>query len=176
MANNSGTHDPEEQQNDLLAALKAARELGPDMDHAVVASYLEKQKAAAQAKAEAEKSQRQAIVATPGQRTTWPMYMSPALGIMLYVVLLVVSGGHLWWLFWLIPAFGGWGWWGWGHDEGARMQRRMARNEWRRARYAYRYGSRYGPYDDGYGQTPSPQPPQVQPPATQQQTQPIEYD
>lgn len=161
--NNSGARDPEEQQNDLMAALKAARELGPDMDQAVASSYLEKQKAAAQA----QKAQpQQAVVATPGQRSPWPVVMTPGLGIMLYIVLLVVSHGFLWWTFWLIPAFGGWGWWGARHDE--HVQRRMDRYEWRRARYGYRYGPVQPPA------APS-QPSQVQAPGTQQ-PQPIEYD
>lgn len=185
MANTTGAHDPEEQQNDLVAAIKAARELGPDMDHAVAASYLEKQKAAAQALAEAQKPQQPAAVPTQGRQPSWPMFVTPAFGIVLYVALLVVSHGWLWWTFWLIPAFGSCGWWGGRHEAyEARMQRRMARYEWRRARYGYRYGP-YS-YDDGSGQAPSqppqvqppqPQPqPQPQPPSSQQPSQPIEYD
>jgi hypothetical protein len=166
VANSTGARDPEEQKNDLMAALKAARELGPDMDQAVAASYLEKQKSAAQTQAQAQSPQAQAVVAAPTEHRPWPMFMTPGLGIMLYIVLLVVSHGWLWWTFWLIPAFGGWGWWGWRHDE--HVRRRIDRYEWRRARYGYRYG----PVQPPAGPT---QPPQVQPPIAQQ-PQPIEYD
>ncbi|HKS70561.1 MAG TPA: hypothetical protein VJQ45_09070 [Ktedonobacterales bacterium] len=173
MASNNGTSHDEEQQNDLMAALASARELGPDMDKAVAASYLEKQKQQAAAKAQAQQEQQQAVIASRGQQTPWPMYMTPALGIMLYVVLLVVSHGWLWWTFWLIPAFGGFGWWGRRGDvHEARMQRRVDRYEWRRARYGYGY--RYGPYDNGSGPAPSQQQPQVQQPSSQQP--PTEYD
>lgn len=177
MANNDGARDPEEQQNELMATIKAARELGPDMDKAVVASYLEKQKAAA--RAQKPQPQQQAVVASGSQQPSWPMFMTPGLGIILYIALLVASGGHLWWTFWLIPAFGfgGWGWWGSRHDE--HVQRRMDRYEWRRARYGYRYGPPAAPYDTGYGSAPTQQP-QVQPPTAQQpqptQPQSHEYD
>lgn len=181
MASNNGTPRDEEQQNDLMAALASARELGPDMDKAIVASYLEKQKqqTGAQPPAQQQAQQQQAVVASQGRQPPWPVYLTPALGIIAFIALLVVSGGHLWWMFWLIPAFGGWGWWGSSHQDHeareARMQRRMDRYEWRRARYGYRYGPR-DPYDNGYGSAPTQQPQQVQPPASQQAQSPTEYD
>lgn len=173
MASNNGTsgtsHD-EEQQSDLMAALASARELGPDMDKAVAASYLEKQKQQAAAKAQAQQAQQQAVIASPGRQRPWLAYLTPPLGIILFIAILVASGGHAWWMFWLLFCFGGFGWWGWrGDAHEARMQRRMDRYEWRRARYGYGY--RYGPYDNGSGSAPSQQPPQVQPPQP-----PTEYD
>lgn len=173
MANNSGAGDPEEQQNDLVAALKAARELGPDMDHAVASSYLEKQKAAAQAQAQAQRAQQQAVVAAPSQQRRPAYFMGLPIGVIIFIAILVATGGHAWWMFWVLFCFGGFGWWGWRHDD--HVQRRIDRYEWRRARYGYRYGPS-GPYDNGYGQAPTPsQPPQVQPPANQQ-PQHHEYD
>jgi hypothetical protein len=155
MANSSGAPDPEQQKNELVAAIKAARELGPDMDQSVAASYLAKQQAAAEA---ARPQPQQAVVPTPGQQRRWPLFVSPPLGIMVYIVLLVVSHGALWWMFWLIPAIGGWGWQSSAHHE-AHVQRHMDRLEWRRARYAARHG--YSPYGSA---PPANQPPQALPP------------
>lgn len=168
MASNSGASHDEEQQNDLMAALASARELGPDMDKAVAASYLEKQKTATQAQTQ-QSSPQQAVVAAPSQRR--PMYfIGPPIGLIAYIAILIASQGTLWWTFWLIFCFGGLGWWGWRHEE--HVQRRVDHYERRRARYGY---GPSGPYDNGYGPAPTQQPtqPQVQRPQAQP---PTEYD
>lgn len=161
MANNSGARDPEEQQNDLMAALKAARELGPDMDQAVVASYMEKQKAAAQV--QAQRSQQQKALAAPSQQRRPTSFIGLPIGVIVFIAILVATGGHAWWMIWVLFCFGGWGWWGWRHDD--HVQRRMDRYELRRARYGYRYG---------YGPVQPPAEPSRQPQI--QQPQPTEYD
>ncbi|HEX6799109.1 MAG TPA: hypothetical protein VF116_15475 [Ktedonobacterales bacterium] len=180
MASNNGTSHDDEQQNDLMAALASARELGPDMDKAVAASYIEKQQAAAKAKAQAQQQQQQAVIAAPGQQRHPMFFIGPPIGLIIFIAILIASGGHAWWMFWLIFCFGGLGWWGWrGDAHAARMQRRTDRYEWRRARFESRYGGRYGPYDpydNGSGAAPSQQPSQVQPPASQQPQPPTEYD
>jgi hypothetical protein len=167
--------DPEDERNDLLATLAAARELGPDMDKALAESYLQRQQQTSpKTPAPATVSAAPAQSATPSM--PWPMYFTPALGIIAYIALLVVSGGHLWWTFWLIPAFSGWGWWG-GH-RGAHYQRRVEREQWRRARWEARYGEGYGqsqPQPSAPPEVPSPQQPQ-QPPQPQKTPPPIEYD
>lgn len=174
MASNNGTSHDEEQQNDLIAALASARELGPDMDKAVAASYLEKQKQQAAAKAQAQQAQQQAVIAAPGQQRRPMYFIGPPIGVLIFIAILIASGGHAWWMFWLIFCFGGLGWWGWrGDAHAARMQRRMERYEWRRSRYGYGNGP-YDPY--GNGSAPSQRPPQVQPPASQQPQPPTEYD
>jgi len=170
--------DPEDQQNDLLATLAAARELGPDMDKALVESYLQRQPPQPQPKAPAPAPPAAVQPATPGFPR--PLYFTPALGIIAYIVLLVVSHSFLWWTFWLIPAFGGWGWCG-GHS-GNLYQRYADREEWRRARWERRYGD--GRYDQSQPTVPPAQ--QSSPPAAvaaperpqqpQQPQPPIEYD
>lgn len=162
----SGARDPEEQENELMATLKAARELGPDMDKAVVASYLEKQKQHAAAQAQAQKPQpQQAVVAAPGQQRRPMFLLGLPIGLIVFIAILIATQGQAWWMFWVLFCFGGWSWWGWGHDD--HMQRRMNRYEWRRARLDARYG--YGPYDRGNGSAPvqpPTQPAQVPPPQT----------
>lgn len=173
MANNTGTSGDEQRQNDLMAALASARELGPDMDKAVAASYLEKQKQ--QTTAQAQVQAQQTTVAAQRQRR--PMFlMGLPIGVIIFIAILVASGGHAWFMFWLIFCFGGLGWWGWGERHDEHVQRRMDRWERRRARFDARYGSRYGgrygpydPYDRGN------EPPRVQEPQSQPQS-PTEYD
>ncbi len=131
---------------DLLAALAASRELGPEMDATLAERYLEKHgKAGAAAPLGAPQS---GIVArTPSLDLTAIM---PILGAIAYIVLLLVSGGAYWWTFFIIPMmFGGGWWWGGSHDatRDARWQQRydqrrarqMSRDQYRAWRHGYPY-------------------------------------
>lgn len=150
---------------DLLATLAASRELGPEMDQSLAESYMRKHGQPAPAAQQ------------PGQPAQQhPGYaglaaIGPALGIAVYIVLLIVSGGRLWWMFWLPMALGGWwgGMWGgwWGGDpwhvqrDEWRYQRRMTRDQYRAWRRGYGYPP--APYDDprrpgDYPRYPAPRP------------------
>ncbi|MFI5273525.1 MAG: hypothetical protein ACHQ4H_10885 [Ktedonobacterales bacterium] len=167
-SNTSAGRDPQAEHDELLAALAAARELGPDMDKSLAESYLQKrQQAQAKASVPAPQPSTSGAVATTSASPL--LYLLPALCIAAYIVALVVSQGHLWWLFWLIPAFGGWGWWG-RHEQ--RNDRRAQRAEWRRSRYGYPY-IRYG---SDQPQIPAQQPPMEAPQPQPRPQPPTEYD
>jgi hypothetical protein len=68
----------------------------------------------------------------------------------IFIVALIVSGGHLWWLFWPLLVFGG----GWGRHN--RYQRRIDRNQQR----SYRH-DRILNRDETYGQLPPQRPPEI---------------
>lgn len=143
MATTPQNSNPEDAHADLLATIAASRELGPEMDASLAQRYLERHP---------ETANNGQSLAT---RTDSPMdvnrfmagFMLPALGIVAYIVILVLSQGHLWWLFWLPMAMGGW-WWGGEHHgdrRAAREEMRQARYEARTAYYrdrARRYGDR----------------------------------
>ena len=141
--------DPEEKQTDLLATLAAARELGPDMDKALAESYLQRQRA--------EAAPKQPVVAQPPQAPQQagaafrPIFFTMPAGLILFIVLLVVSHGALWWLFFPIMGCTGW-WWRGGSRAEWHDQRRAQREQWRQARRGPGYGYRYGyRYDYRYG-------------------------
>jgi hypothetical protein len=141
MAHNKALNpDPEEMRKDLLAALAAGRELGPEMDAAIVDAHLRRHYG------DAAKPKAPAATAVE-HRSLQPAAYLPALmmilGMVAYVTVLIVSRGGYWWLFWPFMA---WGWWGWG----------TRRRHWARdARWQYRQFRRYGgwgddPYEVGY--------------------------
>lgn len=157
------TPDPEEQRADLMATLAAARELGPDMDKAIADSYLERKRSEQAAQPKQQQVAPVQAASVPGQPTHPLAFLLPSAGICVYIVLLIVSHGALWWMFWLIPALGGWGWWGGRND--AHDQRRAQRNAYRQARWQARYNYRYGPPPTVPAPQEQPQPPQVSAPA-----------
>lgn len=161
MAKNMPQQDPEDVRTDLMAAMAASRELGPEMDKALVDSYMERhhpvsaQQPAAQAVTQPEQRPQSAdLIGFAGM----------GIGIVAFIALLMVSHGALWWMFWPIMCWGGWRWWGGGHDEyrQSRMEYRTQQREMRMQRRAARYGLPYQyryTYEYGYGEQ---QPPQAQ--------------
>jgi hypothetical protein len=159
---------------DLLATLAASRELGPEMDAALAERYMQKHGQPAQPR-QAQQNQQQDVVGPQGQRMNPGLAaVGPALGIAVYIALLIASGGHLWWMFWVPMALGGWwggmcgGWWGDGRSypyndwraqrnaqrdaqrDAWRYQRRMSRDQYRAWRRGY--GTPPGWYDEPRGQ------------------------
>ena len=148
--------DPEDTKADLMAMLAASRELGPEMDKAVIDSYLGRHKdeatnqPAQQAQGMVPQQQTQAL----DSNQIAPMVFGGFL-VIAFIAALVVSQGKLWWLIFCLPAFG-WGgrrWYGYGHD---RHDRLRARAEYRAARDALKLEyirnlQRTLPYGGGYG-------------------------
>lgn len=129
----------EDEHNDLLATLAAARELGPDMDKALAESYMQRRKATAPARP------RNAEPRPPVNVDFVARAVFPAVMIAACVFAAVLLLPHGWGWFFLLPLFfGGWRRWrgrGWyGYDDrydrrrAYREERRAAREEWRRAR------------------------------------------
>lgn len=174
MAKNMPQQDPEDVRTDLMAAMAASRELGPEMDKAVVDSYMEKhhpvsaQQPAAQAVTQAEQRPQSADLIG---------FIGLGVGLVAYIAILIASHGWLWWLFWPIMGWAGWRWGGgWGCWGGSRSEYRQSRMEYRAQQremrmqrrasryglpYRYRYSYEYG-YDD--------EPPQAQQAQQPQQT------
>lgn len=111
MSNQPLTPNAVDAHDDLLAILAAGRELGPEMDQALVESYLRKHPAPAAA--------RQTTAATqPAAGRVWPMYpfvgsIGFLLAVVAFVAVLVASGGHAIWLIWLPIVLGSWWWRRW---------------------------------------------------------------
>lgn len=144
---------------DLMAALAASRELGPEMDATLVDRYLEKH-----GKSSAAIAQAQPPHGSPPVPYQALSAIGPILGIAAYIVILIVSQGTLWWTFWLPMALGGW-WWSWPRHGGwddprndMRQARRQARYEARNEYWARRYGRPYPypPRNDEPQQTSTP--------------------
>jgi hypothetical protein len=141
-------HDtPEDAHQDLVALIKAGRDLPPDMDQALAESYMEKHKSAGQSGQ--NPTAQQAVV--PQDASQYPQVFgrfTPVVGIVfvaaIYVAALALGGHWLWWLIFPLMgmAFGGWRGYGHYHDERYRLheERRMARDQWRHGRYMARMG------------------------------------
>lgn len=122
----------EDQRTDLTAMIAASRELGPDMDHALVDSYLTRHREAI------AKQQAPAPAPAParnrsGTELTSGLMIAAALAV--YCVALVASHGFLFWL--IFPMMGwlcGWGFWG----SGNRSDRHAARREYHQQRWELR--------------------------------------
>lgn len=184
MAKNIPQQDPEDARTDLLAAMAASRELGPEMDKAIVDSYMEKHKlaiqpATTQPPAPAQRMQSGELIS----------FLCMGIGLVAFITLVIVSHGFLWWMFWPLMGWAGWRWsrgsWGGNHEnqginqgtyQSARDQYRQARWEYRMQRRATRYGLPYP--QNGYQQQPQQPalPPQnVQPQYQQPQYQQPQY-
>lgn len=139
-----GTQD-DDMRIDLEAMLKASRELGPEMDRALVNSYLDRQRdAIKQSKAPAPRSTAPAGL-MPSSTGPHPLNVVTFGMVLLAVVGVVVYTGQAWVLFVLIPLMGMLGapW----SSGGGNAARRQARDEYRTARWQARadyWRTRYG--------------------------------
>jgi Flp pilus assembly protein TadB len=97
-------HELEDMRTDLMAALAASRDLGPEMDKALVDSYLQRHRSSA----------RRQGPGTPVDLNQFTPFALLAFAIVAFIALAIVSQGRLWWtfwwLFWLLPVFGRWRW------------------------------------------------------------------
>jgi hypothetical protein len=130
MASDTPNVQEEDQRTDLEAMLKASRELGPEMDRALVDSYLARQQTGLQ------KSRRAAPRSTqpPSVSRTWsgphPLQLVMlAMVLAALVSIAVISHGWmLWFIFPLFWMFGGWRRWGRGYRY--RMAQRHPSDGW----------------------------------------------
>jgi hypothetical protein len=112
MPNQTPPPSVEDAHTDLLATLAASRELGPEMDGALIESYLQKHPIPA--------GTRPALAArwTSGGASSAPQVLGGIgflIGVTIFIAALIASGGHAFWLLWLLwlpIALGGW-WWRW---------------------------------------------------------------
>ena len=129
------TPDPEDLRKDLLAALAAGRELGPEMDTAIVEAHLRRHYGPEAIQPAKPRPRPTAVVErAPVRRDA---VLPPAmlmLGIAAFILLAVATGGHTLWLFWLL-MFWGWGWRG-GYR---RWYRRQRGGPWTGGPYDSRY-------------------------------------
>jgi len=155
---------------DLLAALAASRELGPEMDQTLAERFLEKHGKRSAAASRGAQGQSSVVAQRPNFEFA---AIGPVLGIAVYIALLIVSHGFLWWTFWLIPMIGGGWWWGggrhmwdaptqeamqarWQQREAWRQSRREAHDQRRAWRHGYPYyPPTYAPREDGSRQPSS---------------------
>jgi hypothetical protein len=107
--------DSADAQADLLATLAAGRELGPEMDTALVESYLQRHHIAAGA--------RSATHAESRRSRRMPVGIAFVVGVMVVSVVLLAAIGHVFWLLWLPIAMG---WWFFGWSPYGRQSRRFA--------------------------------------------------
>jgi hypothetical protein len=131
--------NPEEAHTDLMALIKAGRDLPPDMDKALAESFMEKHKLASQGGQ--SPTAQQAVI--PQQNGQYPQpfgRFTPAFGMIVIVaVVAAIIVSQAWWALWfvfpLMGMFGGWRRYGRYHDE-----RHLAREQWRHERYMARMG------------------------------------
>jgi hypothetical protein len=134
--------DPDDLRKDLLAALAASRELGSEMDSAIVDAHLRRHYG------ESTQHRKPAVVERrPLDLSPIMLPLSMLVGLVAFLAVLWFSHGMLWFLFWPLMAWGWWGrrrWGSYGRDwRGDRDARREAR--WR-ARHGY-----YLQGEDGVG-------------------------
>jgi hypothetical protein len=131
----------DDEKQDLLATLAAARDLSPDMDRALVDSYLEKRKAASG-------GTQQAIVAQTGNRSAEVVERIGSLVIGVgviaaFIAIMIASHGAFWWLFFPMMGIGFGGWhrfWHSDEEEQAHEQRHIERDRMRHERRMARMG------------------------------------
>jgi hypothetical protein len=133
--NDQVTPDREDMRKDLLAAMAAARELGPEMDSSLADAHLRRH-FGEQAQRAVQPRPRTDLAPVITANVLAPLMM--VLCVAAFVSLLVFSHGAVWWLFWPLMIFGfGWRRSGpWGHHYGRRYDRRWDR-------YGRRYDGRY---------------------------------
>lgn len=141
MASKSPQPNPEDLHTDLLATMAASRELGPEMDKALVDSYMERHP-------ELKGQPKQQALTQPqsGNKADIVGLTGMGVGMIGYVTLLIVTKGELWWMFWPMMGWAGWRWGNGGrhgeHQE-ARQQLREAHHQARIERRMNRYGVPY---------------------------------
>ena len=147
MANTSGKSPmSDDERADLKAMIAAGRELSPEMDESLVESYAQRRTAEQQAKAKVQGNE---VVAQ--QQGNNPLAnINPAVAITgivamaaVFIVIMVASGGHAWWL--IFPIFGIFG--GWMGRNDRRLNARRAQRYQMRADY-YRQRMGYSDEDD----------------------------
>jgi hypothetical protein len=133
---NQGSQDDETLRNEIQAAIKAGREVGPDMDEHLADSVLERYR-------EEQAARQKALAPQPPAPPPAPPYQHSAETLARLVLTLagmalflgiVLWNPHMWWLVFIVPGlFGFWRWnhWGGPYD---RRDRIRARYEERRAR------------------------------------------
>jgi hypothetical protein len=118
--------DPEDLRKDLLATLAAGRELGPEMDSALVDAHLRRH--FGDTPQRAVQPRRPAAPSPLVAQTLLPTFMI-MLGVAAFVAIVVATKGMGWWLFWPLMLWG-WGWGGrrrWGYGGHRRYDRRWDR-------------------------------------------------
>jgi hypothetical protein len=131
MAKETPNVPEEDLRTDLEALLKAGRELGPDMDRALVDSYLARQRTAIQqTRRAAPRQDRPATVRQPWMGPHPLQVLMLAMVLAAVVSIAVISHGWvLWFIFPLFWMFGGWRRWGGGYRY--RMAHRHPYDDWR---------------------------------------------
>lgn len=170
--------DPQDAQTDLLATLAASRELGPEMDKALVESYMQKHVSPTPAP-----QNQQGDLPARFNSSDLASAIVTVVGIAAVATLVLIKGPLVFPLVWIFLVFGGWRLFGRSHRnaeyrarrEEYRQARRQMRDEWRAraARgYYYRRGDTEFYYRSGDAERRDdavpPTPPQVnapQPPA-----------
>jgi hypothetical protein len=101
----------EDARTDLLAALAASRELGPEMDRALVESYLQKHPLPADGGPADAGAWSPRGAPWPGRPVVGGIGL--LIGAVIVLAALIASGGHAFWLLWVPIALGFWWWRGW---------------------------------------------------------------
>jgi hypothetical protein len=131
MANETPNFAEDDLRTDLEAMLKAGRELGPDMDRALVDSYLARQRTTLQqTRRAAPRHDQTATVRQPWMGPHPLQVLLVAMGLMAVLSVAVFSHGWLLWfifpLFWMVG-----GGRRWGSGSRYRMAYRSPDDEWR---------------------------------------------
>jgi hypothetical protein len=117
MSQSNPQQDPLDAQTDLLAMLAASRELGPEMDQALVESYVQQHHPAQMGESRALAMRRR--LGSPNVIKL----VCLCVGLIAYIVLVIATHGWLWWMFWPLMGWTGW-WWGYGdHRTGCHARR-----------------------------------------------------
>jgi hypothetical protein len=156
--------DPEDLHKDLMATMAASRELGPEMDKALVDSYMERHP-------ELKGQPNQQALMAP-QSTNKPDIVGltgMGVGMIGYVTLLIVTKGELWWMFWPMMGWAGWRW----GSGGRHGEHHEARQQLRDARYQARVERRMNRYGVPYVRVSQPEEPTPEQPAAIPPTAPV---
>jgi len=126
--------DDEALRNDIQAAIKAGREVSPDMDEHLADSVLERYRQEQAARSKALTPQRPATPPAPSGINNGEMIARVVLAIagMAVFLAIVIKAPQFWWLVFIVPGFFGmWGrrHWGGGYDY-RRDRRRDRRETW----------------------------------------------
>lgn len=124
--------DPQDLRTDLLAALAAGRELGPEMDAAIVDAHLRRHFGDAVDKPKAPV----VVERQPVDLRPFVMPLMMVVGLAAFIAVLVLTHGWGWFLIWPLMAWGCWGRGGRG-GRSYRYDRVMARRERRWDRDSY---------------------------------------
>lgn len=148
---NSAFDHTDDAQKDLLAMIAAGRDLSPEMDKALVKSYMAHHAQPASPSATAPQMSPQMSPQIAGQLETRSLGISrvvPLVAVLvIYVAALVATSGFTWWLiFPFMPVLLGsvFGWEPWDERYRRRARRHQLRHELRSQALTQRYQRRYG--------------------------------